>query len=303
MSKQLLVFISYSREDKKTAREIAEILERGGHEPWIDEQLVPGQRWKDKLEQAISDCDAFLILLSPATLDSEWCQWEYSEALNHEKPIFPVIIKPIAENYPELFAELDDIQYLDITNGITATSTAALIGGIFQAEALVHNDAPDTEKPVKSDASVQEYNMEEATTLTDKDAVPAIDITEPLTRLPVPNQNPLPAGVKARLTVSHARTDNDTTHPIHTTMFTVGRSPDMDLAVPEKRVSKHHLSIYWANGRFFVVDYSLNGTWLNGERIQNNRPIALDTNFEHRLDLARSDTSLNFRYSVQNIVP
>lgn len=298
MVQQLMVFVSYSREDSKIAHEIAEILERGGHKPWIDNQLVPGQRWKDKLHQAISDCDAFLILLSPATLDSEWCQWEYGEAIDQEKPIFPVIVKTIGEGYPELFSDLDNIQYLDITNGITATSTAALIGGIFQAESVLQDKTTETDKPLEEDATLPEYDMEAEMTLTDKDAVRAIDITEPLTRLPVPNQNPLPAGIKALLTVSHARTDSNETHPIHMTMFTVGRSPNMDLPVPEKRVSKHHLSIYWANGRFFLVDYSKNGTWLNGERIQNNRPLVLDTNFEHRIDLARSDTSLNFKYTV-----
>src|SRR5690606_32762914 len=85
--------------------------------------------------------------------------------------------------------------------------------------------------------------------------------------------------------------------PIHTTNFTVGRAPTMNLPIPEKRISKHHLTIYWANSRFFIVDYSLNGTWLNGELIQNNRPVALDADFEHRLDLARKNTVLNFKYS------
>ncbi len=301
MSQQLMVFVSYAREDKQTAHEIAEILERGGHKPWIDEQLVPGQRWKDKLQQAISDCDAFLIILSPATLDSEWCQWEYGEALDLGKPIFPVIVKPIGVGYPELFAELDNIQYLDITNGITASSTAALIGGIFRAEPVVYTKATDTEKPAEEESPTQEYDMEAAMTLTDKNSVKAVDITEPLTRLPVPNQNPLPAGIKAELTVSHARSDVRNAHPIHMTMFTVGRSSDMDLTIPEKRVSKHHLSIYWANGKFFLVDYSLNGTWLNGERIQNNRPLELDAHFEHRLDLARTDTSLNFKYTLKDM--
>lgn len=301
MAQQLMVFVSYSREDKKIAHGIAEILERGGHKPWIDNQLVPGQRWKDKLQQAISDCDAFLILLSPSTLDSEWCQWEYGEALDQEKPIFPVIVKPIGDGYPELFAELDNIQYLDITNGITASSTAALIGGIFRAEPVTQDKTTDTEKPVEVNSPTQEYDMETAMTLTDKDSVKAIDITEPMTRLPVPHQNPLPPGVKAELTISHARTDSSTFHPIHMTMFTIGRGSDMDLTIPEKRVSKHHLSIYWANSKFFLVDYSLNGTWLNGERIQNNRPVALDAHFEHRIDLARTDTSLNFKYLFKDI--
>ena len=300
MIQQLLVFISYSREDSEIAREIAEILERGGHKPWIDEQLILGQRWKDKLQQAISDCDAFLILLSPATLESEWCQWEYAEALDSGKPIFPVIVQAIEEEFPEDFSELNNIQYLDVSNGLTANHTAALVGGIFQARPVRETNTKDsdTEKPSDPEAPELEYNTMGTMTLTDKDAVPIVDITEPLTRLPMPNQNPLPAGVEATVILSHSRTDETKTFPLYATMFTLGRGMDMDLTIPEKRISKHHASIYWANGRFFVVDYSLNGVWLNGERIQNNYPVALDADFEHRLDLARSDTSLDFKYTV-----
>ena len=297
MVQPLVVFISYSRDDTEIAHEITRVLEKGGHKPWIDEQLILGQRWKDKLKQAIDECDAFLILLSPATLESEWCQWEYAEALSQNKPIFPVVIEAIAKPLPPAFEGLSDIQYLNITGGITATNSAALVGGIFQAQPLPRT--PDTEKPEPPPPEL-ESNMRASMTLTDRDAVTAIDVTEPHTRLPVPNQNPLPRGIKARLTIGHNRTPDTTEKPVHMTMFTIGRSPNMDLPIPERRVSKHHLSIYWGNGRFFLVDYSLNGTWLNGERIQNNRPVALDDDFEHRIDLARTDTYLNFLYTSEN---
>ena len=131
MPDQLLVFISYSREDAEIAHQVTEILERGGHRPWIDNQLVPGQRWKDKIEQAIDDCDAFLFLLSPRALNSEYCQWEYSVAVEKQKPLFPVLIKQGTLNYPDELADLQNIQFVDMSGGINAANTASLIGGVF----------------------------------------------------------------------------------------------------------------------------------------------------------------------------
>ena len=124
-----------------------------------------------------------------------------------------------------------------------------------------------------------------------------MDGTEPMTRLPLPNENPLPAGIAATLNVVKSSSIGTIQKAIHSTTFTMGRAPTMSLPIPEKRVSKHHLTIYWANSKFFLVDYSLNGTWLNGERIQNNRPVSLDADFEHRIDLARNNTVINFIYT------
>ena len=64
MAKKLVVFISYARVDVEIAYQITEVLERGGHTPWIDHQLIPGQRWQEKIEEAIRESDVFLLMLS-----------------------------------------------------------------------------------------------------------------------------------------------------------------------------------------------------------------------------------------------
>ena len=54
------------------------------------------------------------------------------------------------------------------------------------------------------------------------------------------------------------------------TIITVGRSKQSDIAIPKNLyVSKHHCEIYYDSekDRFYVEDYSTNGTYVNGVRL------------------------------------
>ncbi|MGJ3237359.1 MAG: TIR domain-containing protein [Anaerolineae bacterium] len=294
--RQLLAFISYSRENAEIAHQITEVLERGGHRAWIDNQLVPGQRWKEKLYQAIDDCDAFLFLLSQDALASEYCQWEYAIAIEKQKPIFPVLVAPLTDGYPEQMSDLANIHYADMSAGVTATSAAALIGGLFQARPVTQTRVPLN--PTEPSNPPVTYSDDALPTSQDlrEDAEWALSKTEPLTRSPLADQSALPEGISAQLQIMYSPSLKARTLPIYSTHYTVGRASNMNLVIPERRISKHHLTIYWGNSRFFVVDYSLNGTWLNGERLQNNRPVALDPNFGHRFVLAHNNTECHFKY-------
>jgi len=51
------------------------------------------------------------------------------------------------------------------------------------------------------------------------------------------------------------------------TVFTIGRSPDSDLALPEITVSWHHAELRCVEEAWVLVDLgSTNGTWVNGWR-------------------------------------
>ena len=48
------VFISYAREDRAMARRLYADLQQAGVAPWLDvENLLPGQRWRIMINQAI----------------------------------------------------------------------------------------------------------------------------------------------------------------------------------------------------------------------------------------------------------
>src|SRR5690606_25671770 len=90
----------------------------------------------------IKECDAFLMLLSPAALASEYCRWEYAIAAEEQKPVFPVLLKAIEGQYPDELEDLANIQYVDMSEGINATNTASLIGGVFSARPVTQTKIP-----------------------------------------------------------------------------------------------------------------------------------------------------------------
>ncbi len=76
------VFLSHSSQDKSFARRLAGDLKRHGATAWLDEAaLEPGGRWKPQLKKAISGHDFVVVVLTPASVDSTWVQFEIDEAL------------------------------------------------------------------------------------------------------------------------------------------------------------------------------------------------------------------------------
>src|SRR5215469_17655249 len=78
----LRVFISYSRKDTEFVDALQSLLTVHGIEVWLDRsRLEGGQLWKDMLEEAITACDVFLLVSSPASLTSHWVRQELRYAL------------------------------------------------------------------------------------------------------------------------------------------------------------------------------------------------------------------------------
>ncbi len=59
------IFLSYAHVDLGYAKKIYDDLKRYGLEIWFDkESLLAGQRWEDKIREAIKESDFFIVLLS-----------------------------------------------------------------------------------------------------------------------------------------------------------------------------------------------------------------------------------------------
>ncbi len=120
------LFISYAHDDEFLVRtQIVDVLLSGGHEPWFDHALIPGKDWQLQLLEAISDSEAFVYAMTPRSLESEWCLWEYGHAVRLGKPIMPVLL--VRATIPP---ELGTIQYVDFTQGATGHPVAKLMGGL-----------------------------------------------------------------------------------------------------------------------------------------------------------------------------
>jgi WD40 repeat protein len=84
-------FISYSHVDWDFAVRLRTALEREGESIWMDERDIPGgSRWRRELELAIESADAFVFIISPASVASTECGKELTHAAKLNKRILPI---------------------------------------------------------------------------------------------------------------------------------------------------------------------------------------------------------------------
>ena len=119
------VFISYAREDYKTAKRLYDDLKHNGVTPWMDkENILIGQKWRVSIGQAIKECTYFMALLSNNSVTKRGCvQKELKLALDilDELPqsgvfILPILLEPCDPvderlqdlNWGELYTSYDD---------------------------------------------------------------------------------------------------------------------------------------------------------------------------------------------------
>ena len=106
------VFISYSRIDaSETAKTIHSYLtEYGHHKVFIDTSNIPyGGNWKDVIQKEITNCDFFIIIITPSALYRSEVEKEVELAKKLEKKIIPCIAKDYVEE-DEIKWGLNDYQ-------------------------------------------------------------------------------------------------------------------------------------------------------------------------------------------------
>jgi len=75
-------FLSHNSCDKPAARAIKNLITKNGLAAWLDEdELTPGTKWQDGLEQAIKACRSVAVLVGPSG-EGPWQSEETQAALN-----------------------------------------------------------------------------------------------------------------------------------------------------------------------------------------------------------------------------
>jgi|ERR1044071_616999 hypothetical protein len=113
------VFISYAREDRKTALRLREDLLRMGVTPWLDvSDLVGGQDWRVAIKKALRESSHVLLLVSNHTVSKRgYVQKEVKEALEilAEFPPGAVFVIPVRlEQVEPLHEELARLHWVDL---------------------------------------------------------------------------------------------------------------------------------------------------------------------------------------------
>ncbi|MEX0965838.1 MAG: toll/interleukin-1 receptor domain-containing protein [Bacteroidia bacterium] len=96
-----LLFLSYAKEDKKTVKLAMNDLHDNGVLTWFDEKdLLPGDDWEAKIEEAIEKSDYVLVFLSSKTIDKvgyknkeiKYALDQYSLRPSGKRYIIPILL-------------------------------------------------------------------------------------------------------------------------------------------------------------------------------------------------------------------
>lgn len=111
------IFVSYAREDQRSARMIVAQLTSAGFRVWWDDGIHAGAQWGAEINSQLLESKVVVVLWSPFSSASEWVRREATHAREHQK-IVPVFIRRC--QLPSDFAE---IQTLDLSrwDGDTAS--------------------------------------------------------------------------------------------------------------------------------------------------------------------------------------
>lgn len=108
------VFISYAHEDNETARGLTKELNRKGFSVWFDErELKSGEAWEQQIKDAISGCNALLLLVGKTAL-SRLVLAEVGMALGQGKRVIPLIIE--GQDKQAGVKLLEGFEYIDFTD-------------------------------------------------------------------------------------------------------------------------------------------------------------------------------------------
>jgi len=132
------VAISYSHSDSEFALNLTrQIFLRGGH-VWIDQcEIVPGESFYQKIQDAFSEANAIVAILSKESVESVWCKKEIASAMTRELNERRVLVIPILLEDCQVPFFLQDKKYADFREdfdkGISELMTAIERFGVSNA--------------------------------------------------------------------------------------------------------------------------------------------------------------------------
>ncbi len=121
-----VVFLSYASEDKELAENIAQKLQQNGIDTWWDEWCInDGDSLRQKIDEGLTACTHFIVLLTPISIKKRWVNEEIDAAfvrmvdqqckfipLRHDLPVNQLSPLLKSRKTPEIKNPEQDIQSL-----------------------------------------------------------------------------------------------------------------------------------------------------------------------------------------------
>jgi hypothetical protein len=130
------IFLSYAKEDRDVARQIATLLGNAGWVVWWDRRIPAGRTWRSVLEDALQDMRCMVVLWSAHSIESDWVRDEADEARVRKK-LVPVLIEAV--NPPVGFR---NIQAADLSEWDGSSNAPGVQQLLSDLESLIGKPAP-----------------------------------------------------------------------------------------------------------------------------------------------------------------
>ena len=116
------VFVSYSRHDAAFVRRLVASIEDRGKQVWLDtEGIADGEVFPAAIKRAIEQSDAFLFVITPAGVDSAYCENEVEYAKEMQKRIVPVLRERMTRSREEeLRTAVDELVQIAVSRWRTS---------------------------------------------------------------------------------------------------------------------------------------------------------------------------------------
>lgn len=131
----MTIFISYSHADKAKVDLLAAHMVKRNAQVWVDTwELNVGDSIIQRVQEAITESDALLVMLSKTSVESEWCKKELSSGLIRELDEKRVVVLPVLLEDCEIPLFLREKMYADLR-----TDFESGLSSIMDAIARVSN--------------------------------------------------------------------------------------------------------------------------------------------------------------------
>lgn len=112
VKKPTKVFLSYASDDRDLARALAAEIQKAGYNVWSDLDVLPGDNFAGEAGKALDASDAMVVIVSPASAESEHVRREVEFAIGsrrYARRVIPVITKP-TKKMPWILERLQSIR-------------------------------------------------------------------------------------------------------------------------------------------------------------------------------------------------
>ncbi len=109
------IFISYADEDFSITSKLVNYLESQNLLIWVDWQSIPkGELLLEEIYYGIENSDVFLFLISPFSINSDWCNKEIEHACKNGKRIIPIKISNALDREHQIHNEISKRNWIDL---------------------------------------------------------------------------------------------------------------------------------------------------------------------------------------------